>query len=93
VVGVFVGLNTRIGRVKWFNSEQGFGFLVLDDGRDAYLPYTALSSELQKLIEKDLWEGVPVECEIDETEHGLRARAIQVRNATGGDIHIVKGGV
>jgi cold shock protein len=36
---------TRTGKVKWFNDRQGFGFVTLDDGNDAFLPARAVRGE------------------------------------------------
>jgi CspA family cold shock protein len=33
------------GRVKWFNSKRGYGFITTDEGADIYVHYTAIVSE------------------------------------------------
>ena len=30
------------GKVKWFDSNKGFGFLATDDGQEVFLPSSAL---------------------------------------------------
>lgn len=47
----------RLGRVKWFDVANGYGFVTLDDGRDAFLhPDNMLS-------EGPVKEGQRVECD------------------------------
>ena len=31
---------TMKGTVKWFNSQKGYGFLAMEDGRDIFLHYS-----------------------------------------------------
>ncbi len=35
----------RRGTVKWFSDAKGYGFIQADDGTDAFVHYSAISSE------------------------------------------------
>lgn len=64
-----------LGKVKWFNEERGYGFIVGDDNKD----YFAHVSEIKTNGFKDLIEGQPVEFEPSENEKGLLAKSITVQ--------------
>lgn len=57
------------GRVKWFNSKKGYGFLERDDGEDVFVHYTAIQGDGFKT----LYEGQEVEFEITEGPKGPQA--------------------
>ncbi|WP_019880326.1 cold-shock protein [Succinispira mobilis] len=58
-----------IGKVKWFNSEKGFGFLEQEDGKDVFVHFSAIQSDGYKTLE----EGQKVEFDVVESERGLQA--------------------
>lgn len=49
-----------IGKVKWYNKEKGYGFIVSDEvGEDVFVNYTAISDGRDRLNAK---EEVEFEC-------------------------------
>ena len=60
------------GKVKKFNKDKGFGFIVLEDGQDVFFHYSQLVMEGFKTIETD----AEVEFELVETEKGLQAHNV-----------------
>lgn len=46
--------DTRRGRVKWFNSEKGYGFLSVDgEDRDVFVHYSAIDMDGYKALDED----------------------------------------
>ncbi|RVU55194.1 cold shock domain-containing protein [Anaerosphaera multitolerans] len=62
------------GKVKWFNSEKGFGFITTEEGDDVFAHF----SQIQKDGFKTLDEGQDVEFEVVEKEKGPQAENIVV---------------
>lgn len=48
------------GKVKWFNKEKGYGFIVKEDGNDIFVHYKDLNIEGFKLLK----DGQEVEFDI-----------------------------
>ena len=69
----------RIGKIKWFNNEKGYGFIDGTNGEDIFVHYSAIKQDGYK----SLSEGQIVEYELLETEKGLQAINVkEVSNAT-----------
>lgn len=64
-------LETRKGRVKWFNNEKGYGFIELGAGvgEDVFVHYSAIEQEGYKSLK----EGDVVEFTLIDTSKGKQA--------------------
>ena len=60
------------GKVKWFNSKKGFGFISREEGDDVFVHF----SEIQEDGYKTLEENEEVEFEVEETDRGLQAKGV-----------------
>lgn len=60
----------KIGTVKWFNSEKGFGFIEVEGENDVFVHFTAIQSDEAR---KSLEEGQKVEFEVEQGPKGLQA--------------------
>lgn len=58
-----------IGKVKWFNSEKGYGFLAQENGPDVFVHYSAIQGSGYRT----LTEGQTVEFSIEQGPKGLQA--------------------
>ena len=57
------------GKVKWFNSEKGFGFIERDGGDDVFVHFSAIQDDGYKTLE----EGQNVKFEIVDGARGPQA--------------------
>src|SRR5256885_10220506 len=67
------GLTVPTGRVKWYDSDKGFGFLTRDDGGEVFVHSSALPSEVTSLK-----QGQRVEFGVVEGRRGQQALSVQV---------------
>lgn len=63
-----------VGTVKWFNNQSGYGFIILNDGREVFAHYKNIIAEGYRSLEA----GQTVEFELEESERGLVAKSIKV---------------
>jgi len=57
------------GKVKWFNSQKGYGFIEMDNGKDIFVHH----SEIRQDGFRTLDEGQSVEFEIRKGQKGEHA--------------------
>jgi cold shock protein len=64
------------GRVKWFDNARGWGFLVLDDGREVFVHHKDVAGERGF---RALRPDEEVDCDVVEGERGLHAANVRRR--------------
>ncbi len=57
------------GKIKWFNSKKGFGFIEQEEGDDVFVHFSSI--EMSGF--KTLSEGERVQFEVEENDRGLSA--------------------
>jgi cold shock protein len=57
------------GKVKWFDTKKGFGFIQQDNGPDVFVHYSSIGGDGFKNLE----EGQPVEFELLDSPKGPKA--------------------
>ena len=65
------------GKVKWFNTRKGYGFICAPDGTDVFVHYSNISGNGYKTLA----EGDIVSFDIIEGEKGLRAENVVPKSA------------
>lgn len=62
----------KVGTVKWFSRDKGYGFISREDGDDVFFHFTALEQTGFKTIEADC----RVEFEMEESNDGPKATRV-----------------
>ena len=62
------------GKVKWFDSKKGFGFIQSETGNDVFVHYSSIESSGFKNLE----EGQAVQFEITEGQKGPQASKVRI---------------
>ncbi|HMI01352.1 MAG TPA: cold-shock protein [Pedobacter sp.] len=63
------------GKVKWFNTSKGFGFITpADGGKDIFVHFSAIAGDSFK----ELNEGDNVEFELNDGKKGPEASNVKV---------------
>lgn len=61
------------GKVKWFNAEKGFGFIVDENGKDVFVHFSAIKVEGYKTLN----EGEEVTFEVVQGDRGPLAKNVE----------------
>lgn len=62
----------KVGVVKWFNNEKGFGFISVEGENDIFVHFSAIESDGYKSLE----EGQKVEFEVVDGAKGPQAASV-----------------
>lgn len=61
------------GKVKWFDSKKGFGFIAEDSGKDVFVHHTGIQGKGFKILN----EGEQVVFDVILGEKGPKAENVQ----------------
>ena len=61
-----------LGKVKWFDSRKGYGFIIGDQGQDVFVHYTSIVGEGFRALK----DGETVKYDLVQGEKGWQARQV-----------------
>ena len=62
------------GTVKWFNAENGYGFITVTDGQDVFVHYSNIEMTGFRVLE----EGQAVEFTVGSGQKGPQAESVRL---------------
>ena len=62
------------GRIKWFDTTKGFGFIHTEEGNDIFVHYSGVNPDDVEMLE----EGEVVEFDIAEGNRGPHAVSVKI---------------
>jgi len=65
------------GKVKWFDSKKGYGFIIGEEGQDVFVHYTSILGDGFRALK----DGETVSYELIKSEKGLQARNVSRQQA------------
>ncbi len=65
----------KIGTVKWFNAEKGYGFIKMEDGKDIFVHFSAIKTPNVKVLQ----ENQTVSFEESEGPRGPQATNVEIQ--------------
>lgn len=76
VLFIFINLFTPVmkGKVKWFDSAKGYGFIHSDDGKDIFVHYSGVERDGFKSLE----QGQDVEFDVSDGKRGPQATNVKI---------------
>ena len=66
----------KLGIVKWFNNQKGYGFITLDDRPDIFVHHTAITMDGYRTLR----QGEQVQFDLVESNKGLQAQNVRRSN-------------
>jgi len=64
----------QTGKVKWFNSAKGYGFIEQEDGNDVFVHFSAINMDGYKTLD----EGSEVKFEVTTGDKGAQASNVSM---------------
>jgi len=58
----------KTGKVKWFNTQKGYGFIITEEGKDLFVHFKDVQGGVNAIKDND-----NVEYEVEEGRKGLQA--------------------
>lgn len=68
------------GKVKWFDSKKGYGFIVGEEGQDVFVHYTSINGEGFR----SLRDGELVSYDLVKSDKGHQARNVSLQESRDG---------